>query len=313
MSLVERCIRQPVAVAVVVVLVVIFGIIGLFRVPVQLTPNVDQPVISVTTRWFGASPQEIAHEILQEQEEVLKTLNGLREMTSEATEGEGTVRLEFYVGVDKEAALNEVRDKLAQVPEYPVDVDRPVIESVDSSSRDYLAWMLIRPKDGNPSNLKPGPGFSGDVTELQNYVEDFVKPELQRAEGVASVQVLGGREREMQVQVDLSQLAARGVTLDALVSALRQENLNVSAGLVPQGKREVSIRAMGQYEDPEHLRRTVIGWTPAEVPIYVNDVAEVDIGYKRQVAFVRSGGQEVLAINAKRQVGTNVIEVMERV
>jgi HAE1 family hydrophobic/amphiphilic exporter-1 len=311
MSLVERCIRQPVAVAVMVVLVVIFGIIGLFRVPVQLTPNVDQPVISVTTRWFGASPQEIAHEILQEQEEVLKTLNGLREMTSEATEGEGTVRLEFYVGVEKEAALNEVRDKLAQVPEYPFDVDRPVIESVDSSSRDYLAWMLIRPKAGNPSNLTPGPGFSGDVTELQNYVEDFVKPELQRAEGVASVQVLGGREREMQVRVDLTKLAARGITLDALVSALRQENLNVSAGLVPQGKREVSIRAMGQYEDPEHIRRTVIGWTPAEVPIYVNDVAEVGIGYKRQIAFVRSGGQDVLAINAKRQVGTNVIEVME--
>jgi HAE1 family hydrophobic/amphiphilic exporter-1 len=311
MSLIERCIRQPVAVAVVVVLVVLFGLIGLFRVPVQLTPNVDQPVISVTTRWFGASPQEIAYEILQEQEEVLKTLNGLREMTSEATEGEGTVRLEFYVGVDKEAALNEVRDKLTQVPEYPFDVDRPVIESVDSSSRDYLAWMLIRPKDGNPSQVTPGAGFSGDVTELQNYVEDFVKPELQRAEGVASVQVLGGREREMQVRVDLARLAARSVTLDALVTALRQENLNVSAGAVPQGKREISIRALGQYEDPEHIKRTVISWTDAGVPVYVSDVADVGIGYKRQVAFVRSGGQDVLALNAKRQVGTNVIEVME--
>ena len=311
MSLIERCIRQPVAVTVVVLLVVIFGIIGLFRVPVQLTPNVDQPVISVTTRWFGASPQEIEQEILQEQEEVLKTLNGLREMTSEAAEGEGTVRLVFSVGVNKDAALNEVRDKLTQVPEYPFDVDRPVIESVDSSSRDYLAWMLIRPKDGTPNHGIPGAGFSGDVTELQNYVEDFVKPELQRAQGVASVQVLGGREREMQVRVDLEKLAARGVTIDALVNALRQENLNVSAGLIPQGKREISIRAMGQYDDPEHIRQTVISWTPADVPVYVRDVAEVGIGYKRQVAFVRSGGQDVLALNAKRQVGTNVIEVME--
>jgi HAE1 family hydrophobic/amphiphilic exporter-1 len=311
MSFIERCIRQPIAVAVVVLLVVIFGLIGLFRVPVQLTPNVDQPVISITTRWFGASPQEIEHEILQEQEEVLKTLNGLREMTSEATEGEGTVRLEFYVDVNKEAALNEVRDKLTQVPSYPFDVDRPVIESVDSSSRDYLAWMLIRPKDGNPSHVTPVPGFSGNVVELQNYVEDFVKPELQRAAGVASVQVLGGREREMQVRVNLEKLAARGITLDALVSALQQENLNVSAGAIPQGKREISIRALGQYEDPEHILRTVISWTHADAPVYVRDVAEVGIGYKRQVAFVRSGGQEVLAINAKRQVGTNVIEVME--
>src|SRR6185503_1364447 len=112
MSLIERSIRQPVAVAVFVILLVVFGLISVRRVPVQLTPNVDQPVISVTTRWFGASPREIEQEILEEQEEVLKTVSGLREMTSEAFEGEGSVRLEFYVGVNKEAALNEVRDKL---------------------------------------------------------------------------------------------------------------------------------------------------------------------------------------------------------
>ena len=108
-----------------------------------------------------------------------------------------------------------------------------------------------------------------------------------------------------------NKLAARGITIERFVNALRQENLNVSAGAVPQGKREVTIRAMGQYEDPEHIRRTVISWTHAEVPVYVSDVAEVGIGYKRQVAFVRSGGQDVLALNAKRQVGTNVIEVMD--
>ena len=95
MSLIERSIRQPVTVAVVVMLVVIFGVLGLLRVPVQLTPNVDQPVVSITTRWFGAQPADIEREILEEQEEVLKTLSGLREMTSEAFEGEGTVRLEF--------------------------------------------------------------------------------------------------------------------------------------------------------------------------------------------------------------------------
>ena len=127
MTLIERSIRQPVTVTVVVLLVVLFGIIGFLRVPVQLTPNVDQPVVSVTTRWFGASPAEVEQEILEEQEEFLKTVSGLREMTSEAFEGQGTVRLEFYVGVDKEAALNEVRDKLTQIPEYPQEVDRPVI------------------------------------------------------------------------------------------------------------------------------------------------------------------------------------------
>src|SRR5918999_173434 len=154
MSIIERSIRKPVTVAVVVLLVVIFGIIGFFRVPVQLTPNVDQPVVSVTTRWVGAQPQEIEQEILEDQEEVLKTIPGLREMSSEAVEGQGTVRLEFYVGVDKTAIINEVEQKLNQVPEYPPDADRPIIESVDSSSRDWIAWMLVRPVNNDPSNLK---------------------------------------------------------------------------------------------------------------------------------------------------------------
>lgn len=311
MSMIERSIRQPVTVTVVVLLVIIFGMIGFFRVPVQLTPNVDQPVISVTTRWFGASPNEIEQEILEEQEEFLKTLSGLREMTSEAFEGEGTVRLEFYVGVDKEAALNEVRDKLDQVQEYPQEVDRPIIESVDSGSRDWIAWMLVRPLDNNPQNLKPGSGFNGDVMELRTYMEDFVKPELERGEGVTDVQVFGGREREMQVRVDLERLASRGITIDQFVNALRQENLNVSAGAIAQGKRDVAVRAMGQYDNAEQIKSTVVGWSAADAPVYVSDVADVGIGFKRQVSFVRSEGQEVMALNAKRETGTNVIQVME--
>src|SRR5687767_6109968 len=310
MTTIERSIRQPVAVAVVVILIVIFGLIGLFQVPVQLTPNVDQPVVSITTRWFGAQPQEIEQEILEDQEEFLKTIPGLREMTSEAWEGQGTIRLEFYVGVDKTAIINEVEQKLNQVPEYPPDADRPVIESVDSSSRDWIAWMLIRPVGNDSKNIKPGGLFRGDVVELEQFLRDFVKPELERAEGVKDVQVLGGRLREMQVRVDLAKLASRGVTIDAFVEALRTENRNVSAGAVAQGKRDVSVRAMGQYDDPQQLRDTVVGWTDAGAPVYVNDVADVGIGFKRQVSFVRSQGHDVMALNAKRETGTNVITVM---
>jgi HAE1 family hydrophobic/amphiphilic exporter-1 len=315
MSIIERCIRQPVAVAVAVILIVVFGLIGLFQVPVQLTPNVDQPVVSVQTSWFGAQPQEIEQEILQDQEEVLKTIPGLREMTSEAVEGLGTVRLEFYVGIDKTRIINEVEQKLNQVREYPPDADRPVIESVDSSSRDWIAWMLLRPLNNDPSKIKPDTGerplFRGDVVELEQFLQDFVKPELERGEGVKDVQVLGGRVREMQVRVDLAALAARGITIDDFVDALRDENRNVSAGAVAQGKRDVSVRAIGQYDDPEQLRDTVVGWTDAGAPVYVADVAEVGIGFKRQVSFVRSQGQDVMALNAKRETGTNVIEVMD--
>lgn len=315
MSIIERCIRQPVAVAVAVILIVVFGLIGTFQVPVQLTPNVDQPVVSVQTSWFGAQPQEIEQEILQDQEEVLKTIPGLREMTSEAVEGMGTVRLEFYVGIDKTRVINEVEQKLNQVREYPPDANRPIIESVDSSSRDWIAWMLVRPLNNDPKNLKPDASenweFRGDVVELEQFLQDYVKPQLERGEGVKDVQVLGGRVKEMQVRVDLAALAARGITIDDFVDALRDENRNVSAGAVAQGKRDVSVRAVGQYDDEQPLRDTVVGWTDAGAPVYVADVAEVVRGFKRQVSLVRSQGQDVMALNAKRETGTNVIEVMD--
>ena len=139
MSIIERSIRLPVTVSVVVALVMIFGIISLFRVPVELTPNVDQPVVTVTTTWFGADPQDIVREVIEEQEEVLKRVGGVREMLAQAGPGQATIQLKFDVGINKDAALNEVRDKLRQVREYPPDVDEPVVEAIDFAARDYIA------------------------------------------------------------------------------------------------------------------------------------------------------------------------------
>src|SRR5688500_7389662 len=202
------------------------------RVPVQLTPNVDQPVITVTTAWFGADPQEIVREIVEEQEEVLKRVGGVEEMTATAQPGQAEVRLEFAVGMDKEVALNEVRDKLRQVPDYPVDVDEPIVQSVDSSARDYIAWLMVVPNgpdvDGDgkadpvASNGSNAPGFDGDIRSLGDFFNDEVKPVLERAGGVEQVEVYGGRDREMQVRVALDRLAARGLGIDQLVAALRQ-------------------------------------------------------------------------------------------
>jgi HAE1 family hydrophobic/amphiphilic exporter-1 len=171
--------------------------------------------------------------------------------------------------------------------------------------------MLIRPIGNDPKNIKPGGIFRGEVVELEQFLRDFVKPELERAEGVKDVQVLGGRVREMQVRVDLARLASRGITIDGFVESLRNENRNVSAGAVAQGKRDISVRAIGQYDDAEQIMTTVVGWTDAGAPVYVRDVADAEIGFKRQVTFVRSQGEAVMALNAKRETGTNVIEVMD--
>lgn len=310
MSFIERCIRYPVTVSVAVILIIVFGIIGLLRVPVQLTPNVDLPVVTITTRWFGASPKEIEQNIVKEQEDVLDRVSGVRKMTSTSSEGEGVLRLEFNVGIDRETALNEVRDKLRQVPSYPEDVDEPVIEMGDPMNKDWIGWFVVRHEpDFNPVG-PVAPGFEhGDVTKLGTFFSDVVKPALERAEGVSEVQVLGSRERELQVLVDLQALAARGIPIDEFCNRLRAENLDVTAGTVSEGKRDTSIRVLGQYTSVEQVETTTIAYQNGG-EVKVRDVAQVVDGFKKETSFVHSRGEAVLALNAQRESGTNVIAVM---
>lgn len=298
MSLSTGAIRQPVSVAVGVILIILTGVVAIGRIPVQLTPNVEDTIISVTTRWEGASPQEVEQEIVDPQEEKLQGLANLRGMTSNSSQGQGQIRLEFNVGTDKDAALREVSDKLREVPEYPENVDEPVVEASDPENRDYIAWIVLSSTD---------PDF--DVRTLQDFVEDRVEPVLERVPGVSEVNVLGGREREVQIRFDPEALAARGLTLAETVAAIQRTNLNVSAGELQDGKQSVRVRTVAQYETIDSVENTVLRQLPSG-PIQVRDVATVVLDYKEPVSFVRSKGRSVIAINAQKEVDANVIEVM---
>lgn len=312
MNIIERSIRLPVTLTVIVALIVIFGVLGALNTPIQLTPNVDQPVISITTNWFGASPQEMVREVAEEQEEMLKSVSGLRQMTSINSEGQTQIRLEFSVGVDKEAALNEVRDKLRQVPEYPEDVDEPVVEAVDPENRDYIAWLLLRQVRPMGETGPPAPGYNGDIASLGDFLEDNIKPVLERAEGIEQINIYGGREREMQVRVDMQRLAARGLTLQNLISAIEDENADVTAGTIAEGKSETSVRVIGQYNSPDQIAQTVVAYSESGAPILVSDVADIVLDFKKEVSFVRSMGEPVVAIAAQREVGSNVLDAMKQ-
>lgn len=298
MNLVHAAVRQPVTVAVGVILVLLAGMVSLRRIPIQLTPNVEDTIVAVTTRWEGASPAEIEQDVVDPQEEELQGLTGLRAMTSECQQGQGVIRLEFQVGIEKEDALREVSDKLRQVPSYPENVDEPVIEASDPENRDYIAWFVLKSTD---------PDF--DVRTLQDWAEDHIKTALERVEGVSEINVLGGREREAQVRFDPALLASKGITPSQLVGALRRWNRDVSAGRVEDSKSDVRLRLVGRFQSPEQVEQTVIASTPAG-PVRVGDIGEVVLTYKEPLTFVRSRGVPVLAINAQREVGSNVMEVM---
>jgi HAE1 family hydrophobic/amphiphilic exporter-1 len=346
---IESCVRNPVKVSVGVLIVALFGAIGLLRMPMQLTPEVQIPTITVETRWPGASPQEIEREIVQEQEEQLQSVEGVTKMSSESLDSQGRIILEFNVGTNMEEALLKVNSRLQQVPEYPEDADEPVISTSDASERP-IAWFILslrmptsemlrefmrqhpeRAADletvlnvENPAlaqlrlrrlaalhaDLQPLLPAEIDIPTLRKFCEDQIETQFERVAGVSNANVTGGRDPELQVIVDPQKLAARQLTIQDVRLALRAENKDTSGGDFWEGKRRYVVRTMGQFRSPEQVADTILA-VHEGAPVYVRDVGEVRLDFKKPDGFVRRFGSSNIAINAQRETGANVLDVMQ--
>src|SRR6185503_12075066 len=250
MNLILGFVHNPVKVTVGVILVLLFGTLALFSMPMQLTPEVEIPTLTIETVWPGASPQEVEREIIQEQEEHLKSVEGVRKISSESMDSLGRVTLEFPVGTDMGEAMLKVNTKLAQVPDYPEDAKEPVINTSNAADRP-IAWFILSQRvpsreDANVL-LKKYPELQGeidkvyaaksaglqmlrlrrlagkdervrawlpkerDITTLRKYSEDYIESALERVAGVSNSNVMGGREEELQLVIDPQRLAARNL------------------------------------------------------------------------------------------------------
>lgn len=341
--------ENPVKVSVGVILVLLFGLIAMFAMPIQLSPDVERPSVTVSTSWPGASPQEIEKEIVLEQEEQLKSVEGIIKMTSECQDSEGQITMEFNVGTDLQEAVLKINSQLQRVRQYPLDADKPVIRTSNSSTSP-IAWFILSalpPSDdairsygqqhpevadaidhilkAHSSGLKvyrltefveQHPEASEllppdiDVPSYRKFAEDFIEAEFERVPGVANSDVRGGQQQQMQVIVDPEKLAARGLTLQDVRDALNSDNQDTSAGDFYEGKRRWVVRTLGEYEKQTQVANQIIRSTDG-VPIYIKDVAEVRLDFEKPTGFVRRFGISNIAINCQRETGANVIDVME--
>ena len=350
MNLVASFVRNPVKVTVAALMLALFGAIALGRMPMQLVPEVQTPVITIETTWPGASPQEIEREIVQEQEEQLKGVEGVTKMSAECMDSKGTITLEFPAGEDMSAALLRVNTRLQQVREYPADADEPVLSSASSNDQP-IAWFILRPRlptqdeiaafqDAHPdlrealvparraistgmlhTRLMEAAAKHEAVRELlppdielskeRRFAEDEIEARFERVGGVSNSNVLGGREDELQIIIDPQRLAARGVTILDVRRALAARNTDVSAGDYWEGKRRYVVRTLGRFKDPADVASTVILEDGPAGQVLLADVAEVKPGFKKPDGVVRNMGTEVLAINVIRDRSANVLAVMD--
>ncbi len=300
MKLVDTSIKKPVTVCVGAILLLLFGMLALLRIPIQLTPNVDLPEVSIRTTWTGASPEEIEREVTEVQEKELKSLNGLTEIKSESQDGLSYISLEFEIGTDIDQALLRVSNKMEQVKSYPDNVDRPIIKSGGRFEK-AIAWMVLMAEEG----------YRGTLEEEYDFLDEEIQPYLERLAGISSVNIHGGKQREMQVVVDVEAMAARGITVTELIRALGVENKTISAGDFDEGKRRYIARTVGEYQSPADVANVIIRRVDG-IPVAVKDVARVRLGFETPAVVVRHDGVTTIVMSAVREPGTNVLLVMDR-
>ena len=285
------------ATLVAVLLVVLFGAISLSRLPIQLTPEVERPEITIRTAWRAAAPEEIEAEIIEPQEKVLRGLPGVSRIVSKAQRGQGEVSIEFVVGHDLRRGLIEVLNRLNRVPRYPEDADEPVIDTVGGNSR-AIAWFMAVTGEGN----------ARDIQGYKEYAEEVVQTRFERVPGVARSEVYGGRDREVRITFDPYKAASLGVQLP-VAARLTGSNEDISGGDVSVGKRRYTLRFTGAF-DAGDLGELVLEWRDG-LPVRLRDVADIEVALADRKSFVISNGVRSIAVNAHREIGVNVLDVME--
>lgn len=303
MNFLEHSIRYAVTTGVAVLLLALFGGIALFNLPIQLTPTVEQPIITVTTAWPGSGPQEVETQIVQEQEEFLKSLEGLERMDSVSSQNQGTITLTFRVGYNLQQGMLNVANRLEQVRRYPDDALKPVIRPGSADSQP-IARFFLRP--GGP---KP---YAGEILTLYDYLEDTIRPEFERVEGVSEATVFGGTPHEMHFVADPAALASHGITISQLAAALDRENSNATGGDFAEGKNRYVVRTVAEYRSPEDIENVVVG-TRGGRPVFAREVGRAKIGYRKPQAMASLYAKAGIGMQVVKVPETNVLEVMTRV
>ncbi|NCA10801.1 efflux RND transporter permease subunit [bacterium] len=349
MNVVAACVANPVKVAVGVVLVTMFGILAIVTMPVQLTPEVEVPTISVEARWNGASPQEVERELVQPLEEQLRSVEGLVKLSSDSSDSVGTVGLEFAVGTDMSETLVKVNTRVQQMRDWPVDAYRPVIRTSSVNDRP-VAWLILGQAAPDAARIEQAqaahPSLAADldrvrlartpdlalfrlrrlvathpelallappefdVEAMRRMAEDEIESRLERVDGVSNADLVGGRADELQVIVDPQKLAARQLTIEDLRLGLANQNQDTSGGDVWEGKRRYVVRTLGQFRSPEQVEGAIVSRRGGK-PVYVRDVAQVRLGTKKPTGMRRFGARNI-AVRITREQGTNVLEMMRR-
>ncbi len=296
MNLPSFSVKRPIFTAMVTLIVCVLGGVSLSRLKIDMLPSVELPTVTVRTSYPGASPEVMESMVTQIIEEIVSTVPGVEEVSSESGEGSSRVRARFTWGVNIDTAALELQSRLEQeLNELPEDIERPSVSKFDVDS--FPVVIL-----GVSSEMDP--------IELTELINDELRNRLSRVPGVAQVDPWGGFNREIRVELDRDRLQALGLPLNQILQALRDANLDQPSGTIEEGRYEVTLRAPAQFRSVDEIRTTVVGVREGAV-ITLDQVAQILDTAERETRIVRVNGVRGIRLALRKQDNANTVEVSQ--
>jgi HAE1 family hydrophobic/amphiphilic exporter-1 len=299
MILSDLSVKQPVFATMMMITLVVLGIFSYKELSIDLFPDIDFPVVTVQTVYPGVAPETVETEVTKRIEEAINPLEGVKHITSTTTEGISVVVAEFELGTNIHTAAQDVRSKVSALRrDFPAAVEEPVIERLDPADMPIVSLSVTSPQ------LSP--------KELTSLSEKIIKKRLENIEGVGSIKLVGGQRREIQIFLNPERMKAYSLTVPDVVLALRRENIEVPAGKINSAAVEELVRVEGKFADP-NLFRSLIVKTIQGVPVYLSEIATVSDGYEEQRSLALIDGRRALALEVRKQSGSNTVDVAEAI
>ncbi len=298
MFLPEISIKRPVFITMIGVALIVFGIVAFPRLALDLFPKVDFPVVNITTKLVGASPEIMEVDVTDPIEEAVNTIGGVKSITSRSMEEYSIVTVEFYLERNLEQAAQDVRDKVAAVRNMlPRDTDPPVIEKISPEDQP-IVWIAVW---GNRS-----------IRDMTHYADKVLKRDIEKIPGVGSVTISGGRTRQVRIWIDRVKMDAASLTADDIKSALGKEHKEVPGGRVENTRTEYVVKTKGEFETPAAFNDLVIAYRHGRL-IKLRDIGYAEDGLEDERSLTRYDGKTAVGLSVKRQSGENTVAVAERV
>jgi len=308
MTFSEKCVRKPVTTLLVFIVMVALGIYCTFNLPVDMFPDMELPYMVVYTTYPNAGPEEVEQSLTRTLESSLSGLSGLKKLQSRSMSGLSLIILELNYGVNLDSAANEIRDKIDMVRSYlPDDAASPITIKMDPSMMPIMMLTL----EGNRT-----------PEELRAYAEDVIQPRLEQLDGVASANVIGGREKSINVEIPRDRLEAYGLSISQVAQMIGAQNIQSSGGTISSDEKNYTIKTNGKYQSIEDLKNTVISYktkmvnsmtAPQIVTLRLRDVADVYEGYKNQSTLAFLDGSACVMLNIQKQSGKNSVTAAKNV